>query len=128
MKRKTTFTLLEILVAVTVFGVSLVMIMAILANARSRLLRAEERWAREHLLTLATEFFLLAGPEATLPEGVFPEGFTATCALDNVEDLPDTAILPVGNTMLKVYRVRVYGTGSELIGERTVEKVVYEHL
>lgn len=120
------FTLLEVVVAVMVLGLSLVMIMSILGAARGRVIRAERRWAREHLVTQATEFFLLAGPDAAVPRGIFPEGVTADCAVEDVDDLPDEARLPIGNMMLRTYRITVYGTAGEPLGERTVEKIVYE--
>lgn len=128
LQRKTTFTLIEILVAVAIMGISLVIILTILGNTRAQLLRAEERWAREHLLTQATEFYLLAGPEETLPPELLPEGFSADCELEEARELPENAIQPIGNTILKVYRVQLYGTADELLGERTVEKLINKDL
>lgn len=125
-EKKSSFTLLEVLVAMMVLGVSLIMIMGVLANARGRLLRAERVWAREHLLTQATEFYLLAGPEAIPPGDIFPEGFSSSCEIEEIGDLPETARQPVNNAVLRIYRVVLYGTDGAPLAERTVEKVVYE--
>ena len=118
------FTLIEVLVAVMVLGVSLTMILGILATARARILRAEQRWGREHHLAQATEFFLLAGPDAPTPAGLFPEGFSAACTVADAENLPQDGDEAISNWKLGRYHITVTGPGSEPLGEQDVEKLV----
>ncbi len=118
------FTLIEVLVAVSILGLSLVLLLNLLGAARSRVLRAERRWAREHLLTQAIEFFLVSGADSQLPGDLLPSGFTATCELRDVDDLPDVLGEPIYNMQLKIVHVGLYDINQELVAERGVEKIV----
>ena len=121
-----TFTFIEVLVAVAILGLSLVMLLGILGGARSKLLRAEQRWAREHLLAQVTELYLLAGPDADRPDDLLPEGFTSGCEIVDPQELPEHALDPQQGWMLVGYRVTLYGTDGEVVASHDVEKIVYE--
>lgn len=120
------FTFLEILVAVVILGISLAMVMSIIGAARSRVIRAERRWGRQHLLDQATEYYLLAGPDAALPEVLLPRNYTASCTLEPVQNLPEHALEPLNGYVLARYTITVYGLRSEVIAEREVAKPVPE--
>ena len=114
-------------VALAVLGFSLGLILQLIGGSRDRLLRAETRWANQHLLSQATELYLLAGPNARLPRGAFPPNFTPRCALVRAEQLPEDAVDAVGGGwVLGQYRVSVTGLRQESIGEVTVEKIVQQ--
>ncbi len=118
------FTLLEVAVALAVFGFAVGLILQLFGGARDRLLRAETHWANQHLLSQATEFYLLAGPNADLPQGAFPPNYKPQCTLIQAEDLPEDAVDPVGGWVLGQYQISVIGLRNESIGETTVEKIV----
>ena len=61
------FTLMEVMIAATILALAVVSTMGVVAGARSTLLRAEQRWARQHLLAQAVEFYLLAGRDGDFP-------------------------------------------------------------
>jgi len=120
------FTLIEVLVAVLILGVSLTMILGILGTARARILRAESRWGREHHLTQAAEFFLLAGPDGEMPPDLFPQGFAAACQVVVAEELPVDGDQPINGWTLGRYDITVTGPDGETIGERRIEKLIDE--
>ncbi len=118
------FTFIEVLVAVGIAGMSMVLIMAVAGTARSRLQKAENHWAREHLLTQASEFYLLAGYKAKPPAELLPKGFTSACALETIEDLPAEAPTEIQGWRLGRLRIQVWNNSGGLLGERVIEKMV----
>jgi hypothetical protein len=128
-RRRRRFTFVEVLVAAIILTASVGMTLAIVGSARARILRAEQRWGRAHLLSQAAEFYLMAGPDADVPDGLLPQGFTVRCDLLAAEELPEHAAeSPSGWTgwRLGVFRITVYDTSGRSIGERAIEKIVRE--
>ena len=58
---------METMVAAVILALAVVSTMGVLGNARSTLLRAEQRWAREHLLAQVAELYLLGGINVEFP-------------------------------------------------------------
>lgn len=120
------FTLIEIVVAVALLGVSLASIVTMVSQTQSRVMKAEQRWAREHNLTNAAEWHLLAGADAPMPTEVLPAGFSADCRKEAVVDLPEMAANPVDGWFPARYTVTVTNASGQVIGSRRVVKLVPE--
>jgi type II secretory pathway pseudopilin PulG len=125
-KQRRQFTLMEVMIAATVLAIAVAMSLGIVGGARGRILRAEQRWGRQHLLAQVAELYLLAGPYAELPEGLLPEGFSSSCELRAVEDLPEEALEPIQGWVLGEFRIEVYDVNGAPMGSVTVQKVVKE--
>lgn len=123
MSRKA-FTLVEVVVAVALLGVAMASIVTMVSQSRSRFMRAEQRWAREHNLTNATEWYLLAGADAAQPLEFLPPGFSATCERRAVEDFPEMAADPVDAWFPARYTVTVTNADGQVTGSRTAVKLV----
>jgi len=117
---------LEVIIAAAILAVAVAATVGIMGAARSRILRAESRWGRQHLLSQAAEFFLLCGPSAAYPGGLLPEGFSADCAMSLVDDLPEDALEPQEGWVLGRFHVRVYDTSGAPMAECTVDKILRE--
>ncbi len=126
--RKKTFTLLEVMVAAFILGISLVMVLQILGTSRSRVLRSKHRWARTHLLEQGLEFHLLAGPDEEYPDTFLPEGFSVVCELVEARELPVYAREPIGGKVLAGIKCTVLGVDNEEVDSFTVEKIVQQPL
>lgn len=125
--RQSAFTLIEVVIAATILGMSVAFTMGILATSRSQILRAERRWGRGHLLAQAAEYYLLAGHRAPPPPpDLLPEGFAASCELVEAFDLPEEALEPIQGWRLGEFRIRVTDPNGHAIGEVRVRKVVLE--
>ena len=118
------FTLLEVVVAMAILGLSLGLLLQLIGGARERLFRAEQRWTNQHLLAQAAELCLLAGPDAESPPGLLPQGFATHCTLLAADNLPDTATTEISGWILGKYEITLTGPGGEKTGSLTVERVV----
>lgn len=120
------FTLMEVMIAATILALAVVSTMAIIGGARSNLIRAEKRWARQHLLEQAVELYLLGGHDAAVPEGLLPAGFSSSCQLLVVDDIHEEAQEANRGWQLGEYVVVVYDANRRPMAECRVRKVVKE--
>ena len=120
------FTLMEIMVAAVILSLAVVSTMGVLGSARSTLLRAEQRWAREHLLAQVTELYLLGGVNAGMPDGLLPEGFSSTCELHQAEDVHEDAMDAINGWVLCEYHIQLFDASNVKIAETSVQKVLKE--
>lgn len=121
------FTLLEVMVAAAILALAVSMSVSILGAARARILRAEKRWGRQHILAQAAELYLLGGPYAEMPDGLLPEGFSADCDLRRAEEgLSQDALEPIDGWVLGEFHIRVYDTAGNVMADTRVHKVVRE--
>lgn len=126
MLKKRYFTLMEVMVASTILALSVVASMGIVAGARSSLLRAEKRWGRQHILSQVAETYLLAGPDARIPDGVLPQGFSANCRLYETDDLPEDAQEAIRGWLLGEFHIEVFDVAGNLMDDIRVRKLVKE--
>ena len=118
---------METMIAATILATAVAATMGIVAGARSTLLRAETRWARQHLLAQAAEFYLLGGPTAQMPENLLPDGCTASCEVYAVEDnIEEEALEPIRGWCLAEFHITVLDSGGKLMAETRVRKVLKE--
>ncbi|NLG13293.1 MAG: hypothetical protein GX561_03685 [Lentisphaerae bacterium] len=120
------FTLAEVMIATVVLGLAVAATSAIVSGAQSSLIKAENRWGRQHLTTNAAEFYLLAGPNATMPQGVLPDGFSATCQLLVVDDIHEEALEPIDEWILGEFQIQVFDKNGNRISDTRVRKVLKE--
>lgn len=120
------FTLVEIVVALAILGVSFATLVTILSASRERVMRAERRWGRQHNLGNAVEFYLLCGPDASPPRDLLPPGFSSTCRIEELDDLPEHAQDPLDGYLPARYVVGVSNAAGESLGELRVLTIVPE--
>lgn len=127
-QRRQHFTLVEVLVAIAILGMSLVLILQMLDASRRRLVKAERRWSRRHLVEQATEFYLLAGSNARVPDGLLPEGYEAEAQFLFASGArPERYRGTVGGWMLGTLRVKVYDANDDVLIKQDINKVVPEN-
>ena len=86
------FTLVEVVVALAILGMSLSAFFAISQNAMLRADKAYDHWRRSHLLSLAAEYYLLFPSEdpPEPPEGLLDDpDYHVEIRYDDAEGLPD---------------------------------------
>jgi len=113
-KQSNAFTLLEVVVALAIFSLGLGVVFSVTAMARARTVRGREMVRLDHMLTQATEYFLLVHDADELPEEVFPyPGYAAHVSCDDIDDPPDGAVDGVGALKLKLMTVTLTREGDD---------------
>ncbi len=119
--RSKRFTLIEVLIALSVLCLGILAATQLLSSAQTRSLRAQKEWREQHLLSLAADFYMLTSPDTPLPEAVFPDRDYRVTA----EYLPGGAVLPNGVSdrngewRFVVLRLQLFNAVGELV--RTLE-------
>lgn len=124
--KKRTYTLMEVMIAALILGMSVAATTAILGTSRANMLREQRRWLNEHLLSNAVEFYLACGPEAIPPDGLMPEGYGCSCEIYDVEELPEDALESIRGWRLGEYHIAVFVVGGEVIAEQHIRKILKE--
>lgn len=117
---------MECMIAATILAISVAATMGVIGGARATLMRAEGRWARQHILAQAAELYLLGGPNVEIPSGLLPDGYSSSCELYAVEDIHEEALEPIRGWMLAEYHIVVYDRNGSAMAETTVQKVLKE--
>ena len=121
------FTLLEVSIAAMLLAISAVGALTVVGTARADILREVRRRDREHHLANAVEFFLLAGPDGVVPNGLLPDGMSATCTVAEVDEgLPEQAYESIQGWRLGEYRITLYGDDGQPLGEQRIRKILKE--
>ncbi|MGL4855030.1 MAG: type II secretion system protein [Lentisphaeria bacterium] len=130
-KKASVFTLIEVVLAIAVMAIGTSALFIIASSATTRYNESQIRWARQHLMNNACEFFLLCGPDAKIPNDLLPSNYQATCEVTIYEDKSPDAEMPdfafesnYSNWYLGAYTVRLFDEKATLIGEQIIEKVI----
>ena len=88
---KKVFTLVEVVVALAILGLSLSGLLTLAMNAQLKVARSVEKWDNTHKLIQAAEYLMLMDDESlSVPEEFFPyENYTVQASVDDAEDLPE---------------------------------------
>ncbi len=117
---------MEVMIAALILAMSVAATTAIVGTARANMLREQRRWMREHLLTNAVEFYLACGPDAVPPDGLLPDGYSCSCEIMDVEELPEDALESIREWHLGEYHIAVFDQGGEVVAEQSVRKILKE--
>ena len=92
LRRRSRFTLVEVVAALAILGMALAGYFAISQSAARRAERAYERWHRMHLLSLAAEYYLLFPSEEPpdIPADILDDpDYRVEASYGDAENLPD---------------------------------------
>ncbi|MBR7121813.1 MAG: type II secretion system protein [Lentisphaeria bacterium] len=111
--KKHLFTLLETVIAIAILALSLTGLFRLLGHSQRRISDAAEDWREMHMLTLGSEYFMLAGKEENLhvPDELFPyHDYLIECIVEDAEGVPEELQnqenqLPLKKWMIKLIRV-----------------------
>lgn len=102
------FTLVEVVIAMGILVLCVTVAMSMVASSQKRMIKAEEKWQKQHLLTQAAEYFLLAPPGDHLPEQIFPfKNYNANCVYFPPEGLPENVNIENGEWRLSAMKITV---------------------
>lgn len=114
------------MIATVVLGLAVAATAAIVSGAQTTVIKAENRWARQHLASNAAEFFLMAGPYGQPPSDILQEGFSASCQLLEVDDIHEDAMEAIDGWIIGEYMIEVYDRDGNRMTETHVRKILKE--
>jgi len=118
------FTLLEVIIAMAILSLAIVGILNYSVQASRRMAKASTKWEKEHMLSQAVEFFLLAGPRENIPNDVFPyQNFKAVCEV-NEPKLPDEIENEIGSWKLATLKISILNDSGENINSISVDTIL----
>ncbi|MCM8536672.1 MAG: hypothetical protein NE334_12110 [Lentisphaeraceae bacterium] len=125
---KSKFTFVEVLIASLILAFGAVAAVEMSSRAHLQTYDVEDQWAKEHLVALGAEYYLLFGHDAEFPSDMLPEGFSIDCELNEApigDDVNEEKYDPLNGWILGEYTIRLYSDGNE-IHTLTIEKIVAE--
>jgi len=116
-------------VALAILAGALGATLAVCSNSQRHLIRARERWATQHALEQAAEYFLLAHPRRLeLPEGVLSPAFEADCEVRAIhEELEEPANQPHRGWVLAAYTITLRDQHGREVDQQVIHKIVPEN-
>ena len=121
--RKACFTLIEVVVALAILGLSITGLLTLLTTSQRRMAKSYEKWERMHMLAQGAEYFMLRGEDpGGIPEEFFPyQGYRI------VAQIPDDYNNLVGQLPLKCLVIRLERErDGELLDELKIDRISYE--
>ena len=122
---KVKFTLVEVVVALTVLGFAIISASAMCSQSLIRIAKAKARWTNQHMISQAAEYFLLAGPNSQVPGEIFPfKNVRVNCTVVNAEGLPAGVDAVSGQWRLATYDIHLTGAGGEKLNFMRIDKII----
>ena len=118
------FTLVETVIALGVLMLALSAVFASIAASQQRVIRAEKRWQRQHLLTQAAEYYLLAPPSSQIPQVLFSNQQYRVAVEYNTPQLPDKVETVNGNWQLIGMKIMLFDQNDKKVDSITLERII----
>ena len=123
------FTLVEVVVALAILGLSLSGLLSLAMNAQVKVARAVEKWENTHKLIQAVEYVMLFDDEnLNVPAEFFPyEGYSVQCSVDDAEGLPEEFTEIDEAAPLKCITVElVRGRDNKVVDRARIDRINFE--
>ena len=126
---KSTFTLIEVVVALALLSVSLAGLLQLSINSQQKLITADDKWRHEHMLAQAAEYLMLVNEDnASVPDEFFPyPGYSVEVEIDDAEDLPEEYNELVGQLPLKCWNISIVRqSDAESVASVNIDRINYD--
>ena len=127
MKRR--FTLVEVVVALAILGLSLSGLLSLAMNAQVKVARSVEKWENTHKLIQAVEYIMLFDDEnLSVPNDFFPyDGYMIQCSVDDADGLPEEFTEIDDAAPLKCITVELLRTSDNKVVDRVqIDRINFE--
>ena len=129
MKRRF-FTLVEVVAAMAILTLGLASFFSMSFLAQKRLMKAQEKWERLHMLSEGAEYMLLQGfedPELPGEEFWNYPGYRLSCSYEDVEDLPEEFTGLAGQARLKCMVLELIDTSTDqAVDSLRIDRIDYD--
>ncbi len=122
---KMKFTLVEVVVALTVLGFAIISATAMCSQSITRITKAKARWMNQHIISQSAEYYLLAGPKSQVSSEIFPyKNMRVSCTVVNAEGLPAGVDAVYGQWRLATYEIQLTGASGEKLQSLKIDKII----
>ncbi len=123
---KKSFTLIEVVVALAILGLGIVAALSLLTSARSRSVKAYDRWKEMHMMSQAIEYLMLIQTENDhVPERFFPyDNFSVNYSFNDPTGLPDDAETTVGSWELTTMKVELRKNDGSINRTMSIDRII----
>ena len=126
---KRCFTLVEVVAALAILGLSLAGLLSLAMNAQLKTARAVEKWENTHKMIQAVEYVMLFDDEnLSVPNDFFPyDGYMVQCSVDDAEGLPEEFTEIDDAAPLKCITVELIRTRDNKVVDRVkIDRINFE--
>lgn len=124
--RKSKFTLVEVAIAIGILALGIAAAMGIIGAAKQRMNKAESQWRRQHALTQAAEFLLLAPPDTMLPRTIFDyPDFTAAINYSPPENLPENVPSNTVGWQLSALHINLIDKNGKQVDSIVIDRLLH---
>ena len=126
---KKIFTLVEVVVALAILGLSLSGLLSLAMNSQVKVARAVEKWENTHKLIQAVEYLMLFDDEnLSVPAEFFPyDGYMIQTSVDDAEGLPEEFTEINDAAPLKCITVELVRTrDNKVIDRAKIDRINFE--
>ncbi|MBR2344927.1 MAG: prepilin-type N-terminal cleavage/methylation domain-containing protein [Lentisphaeria bacterium] len=102
------FTLIEVVVAIAILGLSLSGLLQLLTQSQLRIANARTQWHEMHMLTQGVEYLLMNSrmDDLSVPDEVFPyDDYQIDCTVEDADGLPEELTGQSGQLPLKKWTI-----------------------
>ena len=122
---KTKFTLVEVVVALSVLAFAIISATAMCSQSINRITKAKARWMNQHMISQAAEHFLLAGPNSQVSGEIFPyKNVRVNCTVVNAGGLPAGVDAVSGQWRLATYEIQLTGASGQKLHSLKIDKII----
>jgi Tfp pilus assembly protein PilV len=122
--KKHIFTLIEVLVALTILTMGVASLLLLISSAGRRVEKAKNKWRKNHLLAQAVEYYMLYPPNTEIDKRFFPyEDYSVNCTYDSPQ-LPEGLTEQIDNKRLTAMKVDLFDKDGKEIDHIVVERIV----
>lgn len=114
------------MIATVIMALAATATMAIIAGAKSNIIRAQERWYNQHITTSVVEYYLLASHLGSSPTDLMPNGWSASCELLEVDDIHEDAQEAIRGWIIGQFLITITDEHGDLVSETPIYKVIKE--
>ena len=121
------FTLIEVLIALSILTMSVVSFSLLIGSAAKRTLRAGGLWENTHLLTQAVEYHMLnkANSNASIDERFFPcDDYKIECSFESPQGLPEDVEDASGGKALVAMWIVLKDKDGKILDSVVVERII----
>jgi prepilin-type N-terminal cleavage/methylation domain-containing protein len=121
---KIKFTLIEIIVAIAILALGLLSAMSMSSFSKYRIDKAYKKWKMQHMLSQASEYYLLVGANTDIPHIIFPyKNMQASCSVIECKVLPEDIDVYFDQWLLGTYHVEIVSNG-KILRDIKIDKIV----